>query len=255
MNFLTGHDCRINFTRKTMTKKYLSSAETLEKLCRNEEIKTQGTGRVLTVYAAGTVILGGMGLFGYELLNGQEELEYVLHSGAVCMGSIFLSMTYMMLDTVTCVTGSAPKSKEIYHRRIGCVKYRNISDSIFGKLVYPMERKDNLWHMMGKYVLLNGVEITKAESSRNYPSYLEMIASNFFPVVSEPNSFKIKAQGRYSGLPITLQMTYPWGKATVERLQENPIYAIGKVDRNGMIRVKSWGKALYEEDQTSSTLQ
>lgn len=234
---------------------YLTSRESLEKLCKTEPDHpiSYGIGKIaggigLSGVGAAT---GGFGWWFYKeviaseysdafIKGGGIGLEIILGGIAVASGGYGL---YLLADGFTSLLNPfCDKSRDgsFYHRNGGFINKPSVFDKKFGKKVIPIEHVNQLNQINEENILVNNIitrnaKITSKEKIRHvgktthhYTEYTAVLHGEFY---EQPITI------------FTVTEDEGFAKSVANLKKESAIYVMGNVDKDKRIELERFGNA------------
>ncbi len=245
--------------------KYLTSAQTLERLCETEPDKPikYGIGKLL----AGIGLIGagsGTGLLGWKMKEIVTEpydaiglgigitMEIIL--GGATLGSLGYG-SHLLADGI--ISLGKPlgihlnNDGSVYHRNGGFTDKPSIYDKKFGSKVTPVEHVQKLNSIDKGFALVNGIYVTNTDvetgSTTNLMPMVTHVGNTntitFLPIPDE--EYTVVLNGELKGQPIklfTITKDEEFAEA-LDKTRNSVIYVMGPVDKENGIDVEKFGDA------------
>lgn len=238
---------------------FISSRETLERLCETDKPKNARNGAAML--ALGTAFAGGTALTGYLgfVKSTDSENPYV---HAVAIGTAVLCDFVAIIsgivtagafyDGISSFTRPLMRGKDdgnIYYRNNGFTRRATRSDRFYGRKVVPIESSDpDLTKMpiYSSYVLLNGVYVKDVKVT------MTKLAMTFDPSTKteSPNLkhskvLETNVQGCFYGKDIDiLANDEDMAKKLADVPKYSPLYVFGLYSGHNQLFIEKFGEAL-----------
>lgn len=250
--------------------RYLTSAESLERLCKLQPDKpiSYGIGKVF----AGIGLLcvsGGAGWLGWDMLdtvkNSYDTIGKVIGSCLeIMVGGIGLASLgcgfYLLGDGITSLgkpIGINSYDNYSYYRNGGFIDKPSIFDKKFGSKVIPIERTSELNQVNNGLALVNRIHVQdthlKSESKTRYlASTVSTGKTSTVITIPQPyTEYTAILEGILEEQPIKLYTVTEdenFAKKLAALKKDSVIYAVGEVDEEKDIDLSQYGDAFQREE-------
>jgi len=244
---------------------YLSSTESLDKLCETQPDKPikYGIGKV----SAGIGLIGlagGLGYLGWNIRDGitnpiDGTFKAITIGMEVIIGAAGLASAgggiYFLADGVTSLAkplGMHYRDGSVYYRNGGYTNRPSISDKKYGSKVIPIENANELSPNDKGYVLLNGITVKSTKIDSEVKTRLMPITtfngktSTTTYIPSSYTEYTAELKGELRGSPVklfTVTEDGDFAKSLAAEEKDSMIFAVGEVDKQGDIDLKQVGEA------------
>ncbi|MBW2999465.1 hypothetical protein KY339_02230, partial [Candidatus Woesearchaeota archaeon] len=228
---------------------YLTSSESLEKLCEIQPDQPIKHGKRKLFSGIGLTLLGaGSAWGGWEMMylfdspNPRDNILGILVE--IAFGMITLISGYNGIKNLADGITSLRKPRKVYseddsvyYRNGGFTKTPSTSDKKFGDKVSPIENMDDL---QDGYVLINGLYVKEI----NFESEMKLRGA---PPLNAPQPYKqhtVRIDGGFKGQPVrafTVTEDEQFAKSLARKEKNSFLYIMGSVDKERGIEIKEFG--------------